>query len=450
LIQVLILMVAACPVMATAQSVTWTYRPASQGWIGFFYRFSSAAVDGAQRTVVIIEDVADESPAETAGLQAGDTLTHLDGQRISQEVFLSMSQTLEPGDRVRLTVRRGGRSSEVLVEAAAPPQQVIVEPDADRIRVELESLSGNILKELDSLRLHISGVRVDRVPENLEFHVLRVPPTAGADSQYALQFQFQEPFLDSLTGYPSFGFSLEPDLTFPFQAMLVESQATSQMKEELTNLRKELTAVRREELSRRAELTTSIRGAQLEEVLRTDEKILQMRARETKLLSEQTELAQRLRQVSEEEMQKQWAEIQSRNQEVLLRARQAQAEASGRAQRDQRDMENRLRSMYVYAPGEGTSPVIMGQSFILGAQLTPLNPQLAEYFPVDRGVFVVQVVDGTPAYEAGLRGGDIIIAAGDEDVASLADLRLGVAASEGPLRIKVIRKGDPVEIIIRR
>jgi S1-C subfamily serine protease len=92
----------------------------------------------------------------------------------------------------------------------------------------------------------------------------------------------------------------------------------------------------------------------------------------------------------------------------------------------------------------------MGQTYILGAQLAPLNPQLAEYFPVERGVFVVQVLEGTPAFEAGLRGGDIIVNAGGEEVASLSDLRFGIGASEGPLRIQVIRKGNPVEILIRR
>ena len=92
----------------------------------------------------------------------------------------------------------------------------------------------------------------------------------------------------------------------------------------------------------------------------------------------------------------------------------------------------------------------MGQSFLLGAQLAPLNPELAEYFPVDEGVFVVQVVEGTPASEAGLQGGDIIIAIAEEEVTSLSDFRFGLGAFEGPIQIRVIRKGEPVEIGIRR
>ena len=99
---------------------------------------------------------------------------------------------------------------------------------------------------------------------------------------------------------------------------------------------------------------------------------------------------------------------------------------------------------------ESRSPVLMGQNFMLGAQLAPLSPELAEYFPVDEGVFVVQVVEGTPAADARIQAGDIIVRVGGEEITSLADLRIGLTAFEGPLRIRVIRKGEPVEIIIRR
>jgi S1-C subfamily serine protease len=82
--------------------------------------------------------------------------------------------------------------------------------------------------------------------------------------------------------------------------------------------------------------------------------------------------------------------------------------------------------------------------------MAPLNSQLAEYFPVDEGVFVVQVVEGSPAAEAGLQGGDIIVNVAGEEVNSLSDLRFSLSAFEGPIQIRVIRKGEPVEILIRR
>ena len=96
------------------------------------------------------------------------------------------------------------------------------------------------------------------------------------------------------------------------------------------------------------------------------------------------------------------------------------------------------------------SPIILGQNIMLGAQVAPLNPELAEYFPVDEGVFVIEVMEGTPAFDAGLRGGDIIISVAGEEVFSLSDLRFGLGVFERPLQIQVIRKGEPVEIRIRR
>jgi S1-C subfamily serine protease len=85
----------------------------------------------------------------------------------------------------------------------------------------------------------------------------------------------------------------------------------------------------------------------------------------------------------------------------------------------------------------------------MGAQVAPLNSDLAQYFPVDQGVFVVQVVGGTPAAEAGLQGGDIIVGVDEEVVTSLSELRFGLAANPGPWTIHVVRKTGSVEIVIK-
>ncbi len=100
--------------------------------------------------------------------------------------------------------------------------------------------------------------------------------------------------------------------------------------------------------------------------------------------------------------------------------------------------------------GRTRSPVILGQNIMLGAQLAPLNAQLAEYFPVDEGVFVVEVMKGTPASDAGLQGGDIIVRVAGDEVTSLSDFRSSLGVIERPFRIQVIRKGDRVEILIQK
>jgi S1-C subfamily serine protease len=70
---------------------------------------------------------------------------------------------------------------------------------------------------------------------------------------------------------------------------------------------------------------------------------------------------------------------------------------------------------------------------------------------VEEGVLVVGVMDHTPAADAGLQGGDVIVSVGERPVTSLGDFRTGVSVvSRGLLRIRVVRKGEPVEITIRK
>ena len=92
---------------------------------------------------------------------------------------------------------------------------------------------------------------------------------------------------------------------------------------------------------------------------------------------------------------------------------------------------------------------IVGQSFVAGAQLTTLNPALAEYFPVDRGVLVLEVLSDTPAESGGLTAGDVIVRIGGEEVSSMEDLRFGIGYLDRPLRLRVIRRGESIDIIIR-
>lgn len=89
-----------------------------------------------------------------------------------------------------------------------------------------------------------------------------------------------------------------------------------------------------------------------------------------------------------------------------------------------------------------------GQRVVGGAELTPMNPDLARYFGVAAGVLVVEVLDDTPAAHAGLRGGDVIVRVGGRDITGIPEFR--AALEEGyrnpPVPATVIREGREVEV----
>jgi C-terminal processing protease CtpA/Prc len=69
-------------------------------------------------------------------------------------------------------------------------------------------------------------------------------------------------------------------------------------------------------------------------------------------------------------------------------------------------------------------------------------PALKDYFGVDSGLLVLSVVPGTPAADAGLRDGDVIVAAGGKPIASPMELSraLRAAAPRASLTLDIVRQ----------
>jgi S1-C subfamily serine protease len=71
---------------------------------------------------VLIAGVRDKSPAEAAGLKAGDVLVKFDGVLIDNLYDYTYAlRSRKPGQQVRVTIKRGGVEQDVLVTLGRRP-----------------------------------------------------------------------------------------------------------------------------------------------------------------------------------------------------------------------------------------------------------------------------------------------------------------------------------------
>ena len=83
--------------------------------------------------------------------------------------------------------------------------------------------------------------------------------------------------------------------------------------------------------------------------------------------------------------------------------------------------------------------------------MATLNEGLAEYFHVDGGVLVVDVLDGSPADEAGLRPGDVVAAVDGILLESVEELRSTLLRRDEPSAdLRIVRRGRELEIQLPR
>jgi hypothetical protein len=85
-----------------------------------------------------------------------------------------------------------------------------------------------------------------------------------------------------------------------------------------------------------------------------------------------------------------------------------------------------------------------------GVRVTPLDEKASQLFEVANGLLLVELRNGGPAARMGLMAGDVILAADDQTVSSLADLwgaleRVGTGA---PVTLTAIRGGRKTPIVL--
>ncbi len=91
-----------------------------------------------------------------------------------------------------------------------------------------------------------------------------------------------------------------------------------------------------------------------------------------------------------------------------------------------------------------------GMGFILGASVMPMNHDMSEIFHSEKGLLVLKVLQATPAEDAGLKGGDVLLSANDEDLTTARSLeRVMNLSSQHEVKLLLLRKGKHQTVTVR-
>jgi serine protease Do len=316
------------------------YRSGERAWLGISYEPVVQPGRDQRETVVIIE-VVDNSPAQRAGIQVGDTLVTINSLRASDELLQSLASSLSVGDTVRIRLRRDGRERDLNVIAASRPADAryyVTVPgfDTDSLRSRFRIMVDSVFVGMDT----VFGKRM----------------FIGVGPGQLREFRFQ---MDSVRKMFKFGDSMFirfDSLKGPF---MLRTFGTDSLYAHFDSLRMRLLKTPRGQI----QYGIGPRGG----VFFNDS---------------------------------------------------------------------------TFTVGGPVGIMSFGLSAIAGAELTRMDPGLAEYFGVSSGILVIRVPNGTPADRAGLMPGDVILRANGAAVENVDALRRAVMLTPRgqTTRLEVMRK----------
>jgi predicted metalloprotease with PDZ domain len=392
-----VLLMAGLSAAAVAQRVTGRAAP---GWIGISFEISGDA-RGRARSVEVTE-VRTGSPAEDAGVRAGDLLLSINELDSPEELGeLSERLRLRAGDRVILVVERNGRRQRIPVIAAERPRD-FAKRQTMEFSLQADSMVESWVRAMDSLRIRL----VER---------------GGQDVRNGRARRTVEGRLTVVAG----GSTARP-VSAPFEFFVFRGEEHDSLHQEMLDLNSVITELdlrlrqRERELSRVLGTRNDRRFARDSEFRRLQVALDQAAVRSAGL---QTAMAEAARATAGVEYSKLAPRVRST------------------ASLDESPRVTEFRPL---------TPYLLGRNRVAGAEVVDLRPELAEYFEVEGGVLVVDVVAGTPAAIAGIVPGDVITRLDQVSVRSVQDLRFGVSQAGETLPIALIRQGTSIQVLLRR
>lgn len=146
---------AASAVNAQAIYMRKSVNPA--GYLGIRYEEEVQRTADKTTERIIVREVSENSPAEKAGIEAGDELVRINGLMTGNGKFSAIASTLVEGDTVRLRVKRAGREIDYTVVAAKRPAE-LGSFGRREIIISGDSIRGMMRRYLDSARVHLDSL----------------------------------------------------------------------------------------------------------------------------------------------------------------------------------------------------------------------------------------------------------------------------------------------------
>ena len=356
-----------------AQDQVYVVR-GSPAWLGISYELGWVQAGDGCAPRVRVESVVQGSPADRAGLRAGDAIVAVNDEPVPPGRLQALASGLVPGDSVTVRFLRDGATREVTAVAGRRPDRPL--------QVFLEERSGLYrsrapVVELTGGTLAVSNVSPDWDPSRTRSYWVRT----GGETEYRMVSPWSRSALDERV------------------ERLFECADSVQA-------------------STRIRLHTDGSAGTLRQV--------QQRADSLRLLITRRALRR--------------DSLQADTVGVVLRNRVDSATV--RFFRP----ENAALTLRV------EDHVAVGLRGVAGAELTPLEPDLAAYFRnADQGLLILRIAPGTPADQAGLRPGDVLIAADGRRVRSVGELRRIIALPQaGAVELRVVRHGRTRNLTLRR
>jgi membrane-associated protease RseP (regulator of RpoE activity) len=398
------------------------------GWVGLRVDFvaSGAAQAMSGRYTVVVGEVVSGSPAAEVGLQAGDTLVLINGDEASPRSFDELRSGLRAGDPIRLSIRRDARRLDFDLVAGTRPHFVL-SPTPGELEIRIDSVRTAIFRNADSLRRRAiveAGQLALTVQTDSFATVLEVADDGtvrvGSGGAVAVIESASE---DGTTQIRQWTFRFEgPGTPQAFESLVVHTPRTDSIRIAIQALRGELERVQRAQARREREGARQVVAVGAQDQTQ-DAALVQLR---------QVEAALNRR-----------IQAQERALRELSRAELEAPPAADPAPVTWQEAP-------VVAPPRPITPYLVGRSYLAGARVTPINEGLAEYFGVEHGVLVTEVNPGTPAAEAGLLSGDVIVAVDGNAISDVGELRTALSSRWAGSRLTLTRRGEGMELELRR